>query len=109
VTTKKWNYHLLKLAGFDITRNVLIGLYQDWGKLTLTQFNLEDYNVEVPENINFNQGADFEEFLQDTDGDGLPDTMEEYLLTDPNNPDTDGDGVLDGAEFEAGTNPLEAN
>ena len=31
----------------------------------------------------------------DTDGDGLPDTSEKLLGTDPNNPDTDGDGKND--------------
>lgn len=31
----------------------------------------------------------------DTDGDGLPDTAEKLLGTDPRNPDTDGDGKND--------------
>ena len=35
----------------------------------------------------------------DTDGDGLPDDLEEDVFgTDPNNPDTDGDGLSDGQE-----------
>ncbi len=34
----------------------------------------------------------------DTDGDGLVDTQEGVLGTDPNNPDTDGDGLRDGDE-----------
>ncbi len=34
----------------------------------------------------------------DTDGDGLPDTVEIAIGTDPTNPDTDGDGVRDGIE-----------
>jgi serine/threonine-protein kinase len=43
----------------------------------------------------------------DTDADGLPDTQEAQLGTDPNNPDTDGDGFSDGDEVKAGTNPLD--
>ncbi|MEH6519213.1 MAG: PKD domain-containing protein [Halioglobus sp.] len=43
----------------------------------------------------------------DTDGDGLTDTAEAELGTDPNQPDTDGDGLTDGAEVNVhGTNPL---
>jgi hypothetical protein len=34
----------------------------------------------------------------DSDGDGLTDSQETALATNPNNPDTDGDGVGDGAE-----------
>lgn len=42
----------------------------------------------------------------DTDGDGLVDTQEGVLGTDPNNPDTDGDGLRDGDEVLIyGTNP----
>lgn len=42
----------------------------------------------------------------DTDGDGLLDSDEALLGTDPNNPDTDGDGITDGQEVALGTNPL---
>lgn len=42
----------------------------------------------------------------DTDGDGLLDSEEALLNTDPNNPDTDGDGITDGQEVALGTNPL---
>lgn len=34
-------------------------------------------------------------FDPDADGDGLPDTVESALGTDPDNPDTDGDGISD--------------
>ncbi|MEL6348468.1 MAG: redoxin domain-containing protein [Myxococcota bacterium] len=42
----------------------------------------------------------------DRDGDGLSDTDEAALGTDPDVSDTDGDGVNDGDEQAAGTNPL---
>ncbi|HMO66287.1 MAG TPA: Ig-like domain-containing protein, partial [Verrucomicrobiota bacterium] len=43
----------------------------------------------------------------DTDGDGLRDTAEMIVGTNPDNPDTDGDGISDGAEIRNGTNPLD--
>ncbi len=45
----------------------------------------------------------------DTDGDGLFDSEEVALLTDPANPDTDGDGFNDGFEVQNGLDPLVAN
>lgn len=66
----------------------------------------DDLDINVPEDINFDQGLDFESFLNDSDNDGLPDAMEDYYLTDPAIPDTDGDGINDGEEVEKGTNPL---
>jgi len=44
----------------------------------------------------------------DSDGDGLSDSDEIVLGTNPLRPDTDGDGALDGAEGAAGTDPLDA-
>ena len=41
----------------------------------------------------------------DSDNDGLTDTQEADLGTDPDNADTDGDGLEDGAEVELGTDP----
>jgi len=43
----------------------------------------------------------------DFDDDGLTNTEEASLGTDPNNPDTDGDGVQDGEEVMDDTNPLD--
>ncbi len=45
----------------------------------------------------------------DTDGDGLPNTVEIGIGTDPANPDTDGDGFGDGTEVAAGSNPNDPN
>jgi len=43
---------------------------------------------------------------QDSDGDGLTDSQEVLLGTDPLNPDSDGDGMLDGYENAHNYNPL---
>jgi outer membrane protein OmpA-like peptidoglycan-associated protein len=46
----------------------------------------------------------------DSDGDGLPDTEELTLGTDPHNPDTDSDGLMDGEEVKKHkTDPLNAD
>jgi hypothetical protein len=42
----------------------------------------------------------------DSDQDGLSDSEERALSTDPNAADTDGDGYSDGAEVKSGYNPL---
>ena len=42
----------------------------------------------------------------DSDVDGLLNSQEEELGTDPENPDSDGDGHLDGAEADGGFDPL---
>jgi hypothetical protein len=44
----------------------------------------------------------------DDDGDGLNNSWEKSLGTDPHNPDTDGDGVSDGDERLAGMDALDA-
>lgn len=46
--------------------------------------------------------------MVDSDGDGLSDSQEYTLGTDPNNVDSDGDGCLDGDEVEAGLDPLDS-
>jgi len=45
----------------------------------------------------------------DTDGDGLSDSQESTLGTDPTDPDTDDDGLDDGREVSLGTDPLAAD
>lgn len=43
----------------------------------------------------------------DSDDDGLEDSAEFVLGTNPDNPDSDNDGVTDGAEIAQGTDPLD--
>jgi hypothetical protein len=44
----------------------------------------------------------------DSDGDGLPDVLEEELGTDPDLADSDSDGYTDFEEHDAGTDPLDS-
>jgi len=44
----------------------------------------------------------------DQDKDGLPNVLEKFYGSDPNNPDTDGDGKKDGEEVNSGDNPTGA-
>jgi len=57
-------------------------------------------------------GSDFEIISNDTDGDGVPDDVEEEQGTDPRDPDnfrdSDGDGVPDFVEEQQGTDPTDA-
>ncbi|MHA2248747.1 MAG: hypothetical protein ACXAD7_00225 [Candidatus Kariarchaeaceae archaeon] len=43
---------------------------------------------------------------KDEDADYIPDTMEDYYTTFPENPDSDNDKIPDGLEIAFGTNPL---
>jgi Tol biopolymer transport system component len=54
----------------------------------------------------FNMTVAAEIGQRDSDGDGLTDSEEIEIGTDPNNPDTDGDELWDGDEVLRGTDPL---
>ena len=56
--------------------------------------------------LNWNNSGDAG---QDAEGDGLSNLAEYNHRTDPTNSDTDGDNWTDGAEVDAGTNPLDPN
>ncbi len=45
----------------------------------------------------------------DTDGDGLPDTLEDALGTDPQAVDSDGDGLTDSEELDRGSDPTDGS
>lgn len=56
------------------------------------------------------QNCDGEDTSCDTDGDGLPDSEESILGTDPSNPNSDDDGLSDGDEVNTyGTDPLDSD
>lgn len=59
----------------------------------------------APSNLAFGKPAG----AADTDGDGLPDAVEEELGTDPAKADTDGDGLNDLDEVLGGGDPLTAD
>jgi gliding motility-associated-like protein len=59
--------------------------------------------INSPENVT----AFFIADNPDLDGDGILNTDEAVLGTDPTNPDTDGDGVNDGVEVTNGSDPLD--
>ncbi|MDA0162449.1 hypothetical protein OM076_19405 [Solirubrobacter ginsenosidimutans] len=61
----------------------------------------------VPDDVEQRNGTDPKN--ADSDGDGVSDGEEAKHGSDPANPDTDGDGVLDSEEIAAGTNPREAD
>ena len=53
--------------------------------------------------------ANKEEFIRDTDGDGIPDAVERNQGTNPYSPDSDGDGKSDHEEYSFGSNPIDNN
>lgn len=44
----------------------------------------------------------------DGDGDGIVDSQEMEVGSDPTNPDSDADGYTDGAEYNSNTSPVDA-
>lgn len=70
----------------------------DWGGWVGFNYRI-DMSVEADDGFVLGEAGD-------ADVDGLTDTEEGAIGTDPNNPDTDGDGVNDGDEVEAGTDPI---
>ncbi|OUO90621.1 hypothetical protein B5F40_06625 [Gordonibacter sp. An230] len=69
-----------------------------------------DFNVPITQDTVVVAKFEFYSDEVDSDGDGLGDRMEDYLGTDPNNPDTDGDGLPDGIEVKkTSTSPLKVD
>lgn len=105
----------------DVTYRFLVGdgadMMDGFGKIVQENFNAAGRvdRTKSTENADswgsFSLG--FEIYLfghKDKDGDGLSDTHEESIGTDPLNPDTDGDGLTDDEEIEKyGTDPLKTD
>src|SRR5690349_9485526 len=108
-------------AGADSTRtanptyplNSVSGTYTVQAQLFWLDPN--QANFPVQQDIAFAQfthtvGVGASNFQNDSDGDGLVDSVENTLHTDPTDPDTDLDGVSDGAEVGPNTSsPLDAD
>ena len=73
-----------------------------------TSEGVGDFDSAAEENINTDTEISSGD-PTDTDGDGLPDVLEESQYgTDPDDPDTDNDGMSDGWEVDHGLNPLDS-
>ncbi|MBI5473334.1 MAG: OmpA family protein [Ignavibacteriae bacterium] len=73
-------------------------------KTEFWKWKFPDWYGSVKAGINFYIGASD---MDDADEDGLTDTQEQRLTTDPNSPDTDRDGIKDGEEVRRyKTDPL---
>ena len=82
------------------------GWYTDEDKKQLFDFD----NTQIQDNITLYAGWLDYTNTTDTDGDGIVDSLEEYIGTDINNVDTDMDGLTDYEElYVVGTNPLAAD
>lgn len=82
------------------------GWYTDEDKKELFDFD----NTQIEDNITLYAGWLDYTNTTDTDGDGIVDSLEEYIGTDINNVDTDMDGLTDYEElYVVGTNPLAAD
>ena len=113
-------YKLMDLAGGVVTRGQTDagGAMQPIILRSLTPYRLERYfpSTQVyseTEFVSTAPGTHTEipppaltpDASPDSDGDGLSDTVELVIGTDPHNADSDADGIQDGAEVQQGTNP----
>lgn len=100
---------------YDLEGNLLYDINQKTGyskayvyvanKLVATLERYPDTNSKGFDNMSDFEAAEFGvnsllESYTDSDGDGLPDYLERFIGSDPNNPDTDGDGFKDGYEYK---------
>ena len=99
------NHNQYAVAAIAVTL-CLAGFYTiiDAGLSTTESGGFESAGSDV-----ISSDAEAQQAGRDSDGDGLPDRMEQTLYgTDDNNPDTDGDGLEDGWEVANGLDPLDS-
>ncbi|MCH1553626.1 MAG: cohesin domain-containing protein, partial [Luminiphilus sp.] len=95
-----------------VASNYPSAVVQDVVRLTLS---VNDASQVLESVLSTLDEVDYEQSLNialgnpDADDDGLTDSEEQLLGTDPTLADTDGDGLLDGAEVELGTDPTLAD
>ena len=77
------------------TETYVATLYEPYARDRLERWGHETVTWSSPRVFRIDEGL-----THDTDGDGLTDLAEEWLLTDYANPDTDGDGVRDGEDLD---------
>lgn len=77
--------------------NSIIVEMEDWGGLSGINYRIDLTGLSA---------APIVVIEPDSDDDGLTDSEESVLGTDPNDADTDGDGIDDGTEVANGTDPL---
>lgn len=77
----------------------------------LTAIERETVNFYLNQRYQFTTATftSFNQFAYDSDGDGVSNSQEITLGSNPYNADTDGDGIPDGWEVARGTNPLVAD
>lgn len=80
-------------------RDQAIQELEDLGAIIIGDTKIHDYDFRLT----------IQEQPMDSDGDGLLDTEEADLGTDPLDPDTDDDGLYDGEEVDLGTDPLDGD
>lgn len=105
----------------DLTYRFLLGDGKDmmdgFGKVVQENFNAAGRVDRTESTENADSWGSFTIGVQvylfghsDRDGDGMSDSFEESIGTDPLNPDTDGDGLTDDEEYEIyGTDPLKTD
>lgn len=112
-TLNSWGLKLSTVTPGDVVSNqgasspiVLSGMQnEETYTCEITAFAGDDPS----ETVAMGQVTPSENAPVDSDDDGLTDTEEAALGTDPENADSDGDGLSDGTEVDLGTNPLAAD
>ncbi len=91
-------------APYDTT--FLSAVPRRWSFITLAYDGFNNSRYSAPLNVDFiyPSATDLAN-LPDSDGDGLPDYIEDFITTNPNDQDTDGDGMPDWWEIWYGLNP----
>ena len=107
IVKREGNHYIIKNAGYNANiapgQKLTLGFAGNPGNVNSepTGYKLTQVGEVIEEEI---------DYKKDSDNDRLPDYFEKELGTNPNKVDTDGDGLPDGYEyFVLGTDPLKAD